>query len=481
MAKRAGKRKTGLITWIAAVCLLGFWGWIIFVPQPPSVVVAVRLFNPTDVPRLVTARLNNTDISQTVTVGPGVEAVLVLGSEDSVSAFGLGNVELLMVDSPDRQVFWTGSIDNLLGGHFRVSIPDPPALWIRDGDLARVESWFASHEASGPLHYQGVRWRPLQLAVLNRQVEVIDYLVSRDADPCLHGDLNGSPGPLTVLDTPLNIAFREMMIPELASLMRSSWVDRCACSKHGFFVVVEYAANDIVQEARRIVAQAISPECAAELDRQLALGACLGCYEDGPGMLAWLHANNPGVFAVLANEVVSPYLGVIYSDGSLEQSERLFDLLRDFGVPYDSPMSKWDGKTPLLIACDTPRGMSLLVPLARRLIVWGADVNASDENGVTPLIAASGNANATEELCVMLIEAGADVNSSDTQGRSPLGGAVRLGRLNLAKAMIERGAMLPRESEHASGERTELISLIESCPAPIEDRDSMIEWLRGRG
>ena len=55
----------------------------------------------------------------------------------------------------------------------------------------------------------------------------------------------------------------------------------------------------------------------------------------------------------------------------------------------------------------------------RQLIQDGADVNAKDEDGWTPLMLAAAH-NSNPEVLKVLIEAGADVNAKDTDGLTPL-------------------------------------------------------------
>jgi ankyrin repeat protein len=67
----------------------------------------------------------------------------------------------------------------------------------------------------------------------------------------------------------------------------------------------------------------------------------------------------------------------------------------------------------------------------------GADVNAKDEQGYTPLHnAAEGH----KEIVELLIAKGADVNAKDESGGTPLLAAARYGRKEVAKLLITAGA-----------------------------------------
>jgi hypothetical protein len=52
------------------------------------------------------------------------------------------------------------------------------------------------------------------------------------------------------------------------------------------------------------------------------------------------------------------------------------------------------------------------------LIEAGADVNAKDDEGLTPLMIAAHYS--TPEMVTLLIDAGADVNAKDDDGQTPL-------------------------------------------------------------
>ena len=75
---------------------------------------------------------------------------------------------------------------------------------------------------------------------------------------------------------------------------------------------------------------------------------------------------------------------------------------------------------------------------AEWLIANGAEVNARDENGWTPLHTAA--AREAPEVAKLLIERGADVNARDPIDSTPLHGAAVVNALEVAKLLIVNGA-----------------------------------------
>jgi len=75
----------------------------------------------------------------------------------------------------------------------------------------------------------------------------------------------------------------------------------------------------------------------------------------------------------------------------------------------------WLGGTPLHYAVGEGRN-----EIAKLLIAKGADVNAKDIYGTTPLHYAN-----TKEIAQPLIAEGADVNAKDDDGKTPLNSAIR--------------------------------------------------------
>lgn len=74
----------------------------------------------------------------------------------------------------------------------------------------------------------------------------------------------------------------------------------------------------------------------------------------------------------------------------------------------------------------------------RKLLETGANVEATDKIGFTPLSHAAYNGNS--EMTALLIEHGADVNNSNTLGIPPLAYAICYGGFDVAELLLEKGA-----------------------------------------
>jgi ankyrin repeat protein len=122
-----------------------------------------------------------------------------------------------------------------------------------------------------------------------------------------------------------------------------------------------------------------------------------------------------------------------------------------------------DGNTPLHCACiSTPPSFTRPVAVARFLLDQGANVNARNNYGFTPLHLACNGRSPDSELIQRLIVNGADVNARLDRGLTSLHWAASSGDLKAAKLLIDHGADLNAYDNGCYG--TPLQMAINSCP-----------------
>lgn len=98
-------------------------------------------------------------------------------------------------------------------------------------------------------------------------------------------------------------------------------------------------------------------------------------------------------------------------------------------------------KDPDLKAENHRKIVDFVLANSRRLLDGGADVNAVDSEGSTPLHFATKGESA--EVVELLVDAGADVNATNKKGESPLYNAIRnttSAALDITRFLRERGA-----------------------------------------
>ena len=78
------------------------------------------------------------------------------------------------------------------------------------------------------------------------------------------------------------------------------------------------------------------------------------------------------------------------------------------------------------------------IEAVKKHLAAGANVNAKDMFGETPLYIAAGNSH--KEIAELLIANGADVNAEDTAARTPLHAAAGRGHKETAELLIAKGA-----------------------------------------
>jgi ankyrin repeat protein len=106
--------------------------------------------------------------------------------------------------------------------------------------------------------------------------------------------------------------------------------------------------------------------------------------------------------------------------------------LLDEGADINAQDSK--GMTPLHIVVESDSPLNV-----ERIVNLGADVNARDNRGWTPLHLAA-FLNSTKEISTLL-DGGANVNARDNESKTPLDVAADYRRVEAAKLLLERGGI----------------------------------------
>ena len=80
------------------------------------------------------------------------------------------------------------------------------------------------------------------------------------------------------------------------------------------------------------------------------------------------------------------------------------------------------------------------LPEVQSLVEQGADINAANEHGVTPLCCAA--LFGYQEIIGLLVEQGANVNTADENGYTPLHLAAWCGYLSVVQCLVANGALV---------------------------------------
>lgn len=119
-------------------------------------------------------------------------------------------------------------------------------------------------------------------------------------------------------------------------------------------------------------------------------------------------------------------------------SEKEVKLLLELGADVDARDTS--GRTPLILACQYSR-----VSVVKVLIAHGAEINAKDQVGITPLIKVSSVGN--RGLVDFLISCGADVRARTIDGRSALHFACERFNVPVARLLLSKGAEVDAETK----------------------------------
>ncbi|KAI8909488.1 ankyrin repeat protein [Gorgonomyces haynaldii] len=88
--------------------------------------------------------------------------------------------------------------------------------------------------------------------------------------------------------------------------------------------------------------------------------------------------------------------------------------------------------------------------ICRELLKSGANINAKDKLGDTPLHIAAKAGNIDKgniPFCQFLLDSGAQINSKNSQGLTPLHSAIQTGQIPTAQFLIEKGADIKAKTD----------------------------------
>ena len=311
------------------------------------------------------------------------------------------------------------------------------------GKHADVASFLLDHGAQTQAVFSPIEGGPLNWAVRSGSREIVDLLLSR------HMSVNGSDGHLGPERTPLCTAVEtgskdmvQLLLARGADVNRPSWPD--VTPLHLAAATGDVDMARILLDAKANIdahgeSRGITPLYDAATAGQVRMveflldrGADAKTSFGGQTVLtAAAFAGKTEVIELLTFRGFQPDVFTLVAINDVAQLKA--KLRQD---PRVTGARDGFGRTPMHLAASQAN-----VKAIGALLDAGADVNARDRSGATPLQAAVGNPRRegdVEGTMRLLLEKGADVNARDDIGRTPLDGPIM--NPAIRGLLIEHGA-----------------------------------------
>ena len=182
------------------------------------------------------------------------------------------------------------------------------------------------------------------------------------------------------------------------------------------------------------------------------------------------HGANPNIRCAFDDKTPLHYVSLL-SEDDVHVTKEILQIIKSLlKHGADVNAKDHDGKTPLHSAIFTLEGLDY-IEILQELLNYNANVDSKDTNGDTPLHYAS--MHECREVVTLLLEHNANVNASDEVicNHTPLGLACKYGRLDVVKELLRFGAKIEHPIFDSEG-RFQAIHL-----AAMSGHDSIISEL----